>query len=576
MRRLRKAKRQAARYERKAQRTHERIDRLQKRCAATTPDNDVSSRPGTQNSRARSSISTRLGTRWRNISMAGAFSIYVTFYLLVALVGSLATASYFSGLQTQIQADNDLYDGIFIYDPDQDVLLRARSVMVESDASPVGYLVLYVQNYSGIAHIPPSSLPNTISVLDISFYPQSTTTGLLLIDEVADTFVLDFPSSPGGSVDPHALAEYNARASAIWAAATNEQEEAFLRNSAGLMVSPIAYYLHETPSAEALVAEGVTGVLAFLMFPLWFGLCIYMAGRRFYNERIKPAIELFDQATLKITEQDLDFVVAYNRDDELGRVAQSFETMRSSLAQSQRSLWATAEERRHLNAAFAHDLRTPLTILRGKIELLQARADSGTLDPDRLREACATLTSQIERLERYVQAMSSVQRLEDRTLTWAPLDLTVLATDLGEVGSQLCSSSSKTFRWEKPSIAPDVRVVHADRAAIVEVAENLIGNAARYAESTVTARMVIEAEDNTSGPILVLTIEDDGPGFSPEALEQGLEPFYSERKMEGHFGLGLNISRLLCQKHGGTLELSNRSDVLGSCVIARFACPSKP
>lgn len=508
--------------------------------------------------------------------MAGAFSIYVTFYLLVALVGSLATASYFGGLQTQIQADNDLYDGIFIYDPDQDVLLRARSVMVESDASPVGYLVLYVQNYSGIAHIPPSSLPNTISVLDISFYPQSTTTGLLLIDEVADTFVLDFPNSPGGSVDPHALAEYNARASAIWAAATNEQEEAFLRNSAGLMVSPIAYYLHETPSAEALVAEGVTGVLTFLMFPLWFGLCIYMAGRRFYNERIKPAIELFDQATLKIAEQDLDFAVAYNRDDELGRVAQSFETMRSSLAQSQRSLWATAEERRHLNAAFAHDLRTPLTILRGKIELLQTRADSGTLDPDRLREACVTLTSQIERLERYVQAMSSVQRLEDRTLTWAPLDLTVLATDLGEAGSQLCSSSSKTFRWEKPSIAPDVRVVHADRAAIVEVAENLIGNAARYAESTVTAHMAIEAEDNTGSPILVLTIEDDGPGFSPEALEQGLEPFYSERKMEGHFGLGLNISRLLCQKHGGTLELSNRSDAPGSCVIARFACPSKP
>lgn len=508
--------------------------------------------------------------------MAGAFSIYVTFYLLVALVGSLTTASYFSNLRNQIQIDGNLYNGVFIYDPDQDALLRARSVMVESDASPVGYLVLYVQNYSGIAHISPSSLPGTVSMIDISFYPQATAQSLLLVDEATETFALDTSGSPSGSVDPRALADYNARASAIWAAATNEQEEAFLRNSAGLMVSPIAYYLHEAPSTEALVAEGVTGALAFLMFPLWFGLCIYMAGRRFFNERIKPAIELFDRATLKIAEQDLDFVVVYHRDDELGRVAQSFETMRSSLAQSQRSLWATAEERRHLNAAFAHDLRTPLTILRGKIELLQARAHSGTLDADRLREACTTLASQIERLERYVQAMSSVQRLEDRTLTQAPLDPTVLAADLSEVGSQLCGSSSKNFHWQKPSVGAASPSVYVDRAAVVEVAENLIGNAVRYAESTVTAHMAIEAADGTGTFTLVLTIEDDGPGFSPEALEQGLEPFYSERKMEGHFGLGLNISRLLCQKHGGTLELSNRSDAPGSRVIARFACPTGP
>ena len=91
-----------------------------------------------------------------------------------------------------------------------------------------------------------------------------------------------------------------------------------------------------------------------------------------------------------------------------------------------------------------------------------------------------------------------------------------------------------------------------------------MGNAARFAVAHVDARM-----DVRDG-FLVLTVEDDGPGFSPAALEQGCAPFFSESPSKDHFGLGLNIAALLCDKHGGSLTLGNRAEG-GARTTARFA-----
>ena len=97
---------------------------------------------------------------------------------------------------------------------------------------------------------------------------------------------------------------------------------------------------------------------------------------------------------------------------------------------------------------------------------------------------------------------------------------------------------------------------------VEEVAENLVGNAARFADGRVDARL-----DVRDG-FLVLAVEDDGPGFSPAALERGCAPFFSETPSKDHFGLGLNIAALLCDKHGGDLALENRAE---GGARARFA-----
>ena len=73
------------------------------------------------------------------------------------------------------------------------------------------------------------------------------------------------------------------------------------------------------------------------------------------------------------------------------------------------------------------------------------------------------------------------------------------------------------------------------------------------------------------GPQLVCIVEDDGPGFSAEALRRACEPFYSESKSVEHFGVGLNIAHTLTTLHGGTLDLGV-ADAGGARVAARFAC----
>ena len=135
---------------------------------------------------------------------------------------------------------------------------------------------------------------------------------------------------------------------------------------------------------------------------------------------------------------------------------------------------------------------------------------------------------------------------------------------MDDIGRSLCApnrafalSVSARCDAERPELA-------VDRSLVEEVAENLVGNAARFAAARVEARM-----DVRDG-FLVLTVEDDGPGFSPAALEQGCAPFFSEAPSKDHFGLGLNIAALLCDKHGGSLALGNRAEG-GARTTARFA-----
>ena len=109
-------------------------------------------------------------------------------------------------------------------------------------------------------------------------------------------------------------------------------------------------------------------------------------------------------------------------------------------------------------------------------------------------------------------------------------------------------------------------VASIDLPLVLEVAENLVTNGLRHANGQVT----VEVEVTADGPLLKLRVEDDGPGFSAEALAHGREPFFSEGEGPGHFGAGLSIADMLCQKHDGCLALANRPEG-GARATATFA-----
>ena len=133
--------------------------------------------------------------------------------------------------------------------------------------------------------------------------------------------------------------------------------------------------------------------------------CIIAAALLFYKNRLKKPLAELRAASEKIANNDLDFSIDYDSNDELGQLCASFEIMRTTLADNFSKMWRQVEERKALNAAFAHDLRTPLTVLKGYNEMLQASDNSQT------RETAATMGKHISRMENYVSSMSNIRRM---------------------------------------------------------------------------------------------------------------------------------------------------------------------
>lgn len=286
-------------------------------------------------------------------------------------------------------------------------------------------------------------------------------------------------------------------------------------------------------------------------------LFIFLNAWWFYRWKLKTPLKLLVAASEKIARSDLDFEIGTPGGDELGMLCASFETMRVSLKKNNEAMWRAVEERRRLNAALAHDLRTPLTVLQGYGEyLLEGR---GSLTPEKTRETVATMLRNIQRLQRYTEEMKGLQALED------------MRPERGKVPFQeLCKQVEETGRLLlKEKFAPEFSgggTLFLDREVFFRVCENLLSNAGRYCGERVS--LALKAERDA----LSLTVTDDGPGFSPEGLRRAAEPYYRETGPAGdgaHSGLGLYICRVLCEKHGGTLTLSNTGG--GARIAAVFS-----
>ena len=103
--------------------------------------------------------------------------------------------------------------------------------------------------------------------------------------------------------------------------------------------------------------------------PIYSALCIITATLLFYRNKLKKPLTELKAASEMISNNNLNFSIKYDSKDELGELCSSFETMRFTLANNFSEMWRQMEERKQLNAAFAHDLRTPLTVLKGYNEI---------------------------------------------------------------------------------------------------------------------------------------------------------------------------------------------------------------
>lgn len=303
-------------------------------------------------------------------------------------------------------------------------------------------------------------------------------------------------------------------------------------------------------------------ILSAITIPVISVLCIASAGALFYKNRLKKPILILDEASRNIQNNNLDFHVSYPRKDEMGRLITSFEAMRATLNESNLDTWRQMEERKRLNAAFSHDLRTPLTVLKGNTDMLRTYYPQGKITDEKLLATLQGMSSQIDRLERYVEAMARLQKLEDLPITRQHVPREVFFASLHHTAMLLCRPRGLQLEYIDTCKAPTLFV---DPEIVAQVFENLLANAVRYAATTVYIQC------RYTPATLSIIVSDDGPGFTPEGLAMAARPFYKakENSNDTHFGLGLNICTVLCQRHNGSLQLSNRPEG-GAQISADF------
>lgn len=280
------------------------------------------------------------------------------------------------------------------------------------------------------------------------------------------------------------------------------------------------------------------------------------AAAIYYRVKLRVPILQLQKGMKRIQDNNLDFSMEYNSDDELGQLCGSMEKMRRELCHNNRALWETLRQRKLLNASVAHDLRTPITVLRGYIDFLEKNIPQDKLTQEMLMETVSSMQGAVLRLESYVECVRDVEKIEGIEIKREKQQTALLLNEIESNISQL--ESDKRINFLTDISLPSVNL---DKSVLFRVLENLLQNAMRYMDK----QIIVEIYQK--GNLLFVSVKDDGKGFSEEELRQATNMFYGNEKGKEHFGIGLGVSRLLCEKHGGFLQIGN-NEISGAYVTA--------
>ena len=297
----------------------------------------------------------------------------------------------------------------------------------------------------------------------------------------------------------------------------------------------------------ALLADMIS--LAQIILPiLIYIIALFTTASMFYHLKLKEPLKILTQGAACIIDNNLDFTIETTSQDELGQLCTAFETMRKTLLENNYTLWRQAEERKRLNAAFSHNLRNPVTVLKGSIKLALKNIEDITTASNPFTDNLLRMESYTNRIEQYVETMSSIQKLEDITLQ---PELVKWDSLISELKNMLCFLREDTQKQIQFTPAKYEKNILIDKSILFQIAENLVSNALRFA----TARIDILC--SISSGKLLLSVTDDGCGFPEKLLQNGIQPFQKGNEDMGHFGMGLYTCELLCQKHDGNITLKN-------------------
>ncbi|HEY3364901.1 MAG TPA: HAMP domain-containing sensor histidine kinase [Symbiobacteriaceae bacterium] len=297
------------------------------------------------------------------------------------------------------------------------------------------------------------------------------------------------------------------------------------------------------PLVPWLLGAAVLGLTAAMALVVWW------VGRSLN----RPVLDLSRRARL-VNQGQLEFDLPQSRVRELNDLAGAFGAMRDGLQSSLIQQAAMEEERRMFIAAVAHDLRTPLTSVRGYLEGLR---DGVAHTPEKVERYVAVALEKTGHLERLIADLFAYARTE--YLSQPPqrerLDLGVLLAATADGLRPQAEAKGITLGL---AAGPEPVLLAGDRLMLGRVVDNLLDNAIRYTPPGGSVTLGWHGMPDECR----FWVQDTGPGISPEGLPRVFQPLYRGDKARstrtGGAGLGLAIARRLVDAHGGNIAVTNQ------------------
>lgn len=317
-----------------------------------------------------------------------------------------------------------------------------------------------------------------------------------------------------------------------------------------------------------------------LFWLVFLGIIIvnaFLFGRKL-RKKLVPLLTEIEQ----IKKKELEPTGNASDIQEFNEVLQALGEMKKALAVSLKKEWETEQRRIENISALAHDVKTPLTIIKGNAELLLEETEN-----TELQEYATVIQGNTDRIEQYIRLLisetkgiSEMVKIEDVTGNGEAVEsggagskeahmmsLAELIEAVKTQSKELCDTKQMPVIIEEQKLCqPERGVENAER--VERAVLNIVSNAIDHTTQDVGICMYF-AEENGR---MRITVEDFGKGFSKEALLHATEQFYTEHKERSgeHYGLGLYFANMVAKELGGELKVENKADGNGARVSFCF------
>jgi len=303
------------------------------------------------------------------------------------------------------------------------------------------------------------------------------------------------------------------------------------------------------PEAKKLIVDTLVSIVLILICTA--GMLIIWI----YSGMIAPLRKL-EEATKNISEGNLDFTIEAEKNDEIGMLCNSFEEMRKRLKESAEESIRNEKENRILISNIAHDLKTPITAVKGYSEgLLDGVADT----PEKQEKYLRTINNKANEMDRLINELSFYSKMNANKIPYnfAKIGVADYFNDCAEELGMDLEAKNIGFTYLN-YVAGDVLII-ADPEQLKRVVNNIVGNSVKYMS---TAAGVINLRIKDVGDFIQVEIEDNGKGIATKDLPYIFERFYradaSRNSATGGNGIGLSIVKKIVEDHGGKIWATSK------------------